>query len=53
MADSEELSFSTCVRGYHIYKDIWTPKVGETFAMLYGRWIHVCECYDSINFKYA
>ena len=29
MSDSEELSFSTCVRGYHIYKDIWTPTVGE------------------------
>ena len=28
MADSE-LYFSTCVRRYHIYKDIWTPAVGE------------------------
>ena len=22
----------SCVRGYHVYKDIWTPSVGETLS---------------------
>ena len=25
----EELEISSCVRGYHVYQDIWTPAVGE------------------------
>ena len=23
-------TFTSCVRGYHVYKDIWNPTVGET-----------------------
>ena len=23
-------TFSSCVRGYHVYKDVWNPSVGET-----------------------
>ena len=28
-------TFSSCVRGYHVYKDVWNPSVGETVN---------CEC---------
>ena len=28
-------TFTSCVRGYHVYKDIWNPTVGETLN---------CEC---------
>ena len=31
----------SCVRGYHVYKDIWDPVVGETLN---------CECEDR-NYK--
>ena len=24
------ISFGTCIRGYHIYKTVWTPYIGET-----------------------
>ena len=27
--DSETTVISSCVRGYHIYKDVWKPKVGD------------------------
>ena len=26
---NEELEVSSCVHGYHVYQDIWTPAVGE------------------------
>ena len=25
-----EISFSTCIRGYHVYQDEWTPMLDET-----------------------
>ena len=27
-----EVTFNTCVRGYHIYQDEWTPEMGETLS---------------------
>ena len=27
-----ELTVWTAVRGYHVYKDIWTPTIGEEFV---------------------
>ena len=27
-----ELMVRTAVRGYHVYKDIWTPAIGEEFV---------------------
>ena len=29
MADEHEESKPSCIRGYHIYKDIWIPVIGE------------------------
>lgn len=29
MAASSSFEFSSCVRGHHIYKDIWSPVLGE------------------------
>ena len=28
----EKLTKASCVRGYHVYKEIWRPVVGEEFA---------------------
>ncbi len=27
----EELEVPCCIRGYHVYKDIWTARIGEHF----------------------
>ena len=27
----EQFSLSSCVRGYHIYKAIWNPSIGDNF----------------------
>ena len=29
MTDEESYTLSSCVRGHHVYKDIWTPFVGQ------------------------
>ena len=28
----EEIEVLSCIRGYHIYKDVWTAAVGETLV---------------------
>ena len=28
----EEIEVLSCTRGYHVYKDVWTPAVGETLV---------------------
>ncbi len=30
MADFHEHSIDSCVRGYHAYKGIWTPEIGDS-----------------------
>lgn len=33
MAGSTEVRrFSSCIRGYHVYQDIWVPVIGEVLA---------------------
>ena len=27
---AESIGFASCVRGYHVYQEIWTPSEGET-----------------------
>ena len=34
-ADNEVLRLESFVRGYHISKRIWTPRIGEHLAMQY------------------
>lgn len=29
---AERLSFDSCVRGYHVYKDIWQPTIGDSLT---------------------
>jgi hypothetical protein len=29
VATSVEFTFSSCIRGFHIYRDIWRPKIDE------------------------
>ena len=31
MEDVREHEAASCIRGYHIYRDIWTAAVGATF----------------------
>ena len=26
-----EFQLTSCVRGYHVYKDVWNPSIGEEF----------------------
>ena len=28
----EEIEVLSCMRGYHVYKDVWTPAVGKTLV---------------------
>ena len=28
----EELTISSCIRGYHIYRSVWSPPVGEEYT---------------------
>ena len=28
----EEIEVLSCIRGYHVYKDVWTAAVGETLV---------------------
>ena len=28
---SERFSIDSAVRGFHVYKDIWNPEIGEVF----------------------
>ena len=30
MSDTDRYSFDSFVRGHHVYKDIWTPTIGES-----------------------
>ncbi len=32
MADYHEHSIDSCIRGYHIYKEIWTPEIEENLV---------------------
>ena len=34
MARSATFSLDSCVRGYHVYKDIWNPAVGDELPCL-------------------
>ena len=32
----ETVAISSCVRGYHVYKDRWKPRIGENLACVLG-----------------
>ena len=36
MAARTSLTIDSVVRGYHIYKDIWTPNIGDDFGLDFG-----------------
>ena len=32
MDDNDEHTMASCIRGYHVYNDIWSPYIGETLT---------------------
>ena len=29
---ADELTLSSCIRGFHVYREIWTPVIGEVLT---------------------
>ena len=40
----ETVAISSCVRGYHVYKDRWKPRVGEKLACVRES-TNIKDCY--------
>lgn len=37
IAERSSLEFESYVRGFHVYKDKWTPKIGEVFTAIHEK----------------
>ena len=54
MDDNNEHTMASCIRGYHVYNDIWSPYIIETLKYLSKTAIKHkeqirCECFQSKN----